>query len=59
MYNPEVNQRLVIIGLASFVNDVVIAVEDFIKACEKDGGLRARVEQRLPGILTNTPLPRP
>ncbi len=43
--------RLVMIGTASFLSDVVIAGETFLKACEKDASLRACVETRLPRVL--------
>ena len=58
LYNPGINPRLVIIGLASFINDVVIAVEGFMEACKDDADLRGRVEQRLTSVLSNFALLR-
>lgn len=43
--------RLVLIGLASFYNDVVIAVEAWMGECGRDAQLRARAEARLAGVL--------
>ena len=56
-YNPAVNERLVIIGTASFLNDVVLAVEAFMEACIADADLRQRVEARLPRVLATFPFP--
>jgi hypothetical protein len=50
-YNPAENERFVIIGTASFLNDVVAAVSAFLAECQKKADLRARVEGRLPRIL--------
>lgn len=55
-YDPTVNERLVIIGTPSFLNDVVLAVEAFLTACQTDKDLRARVEARLPKVLATYPL---
>lgn len=57
MIDPAVNSQLVIIGLASLINDVIIAVGEFMKACQTDDALRARVERRLSAVLTNFPVP--
>lgn len=54
--DTQVSERLVIIGTASFLNDVVLAVEAFLKACETDLYLRARAEGRLPKVLANFPI---
>lgn len=56
-FDPEVSPNLVIIGTASFLNDVVIAVESFTKACQEDEGLRHRVESRLHTLHQYFPLP--
>jgi len=50
-YDPAVNEHLVIIGTASFLNDVVFAVDTFIKECSDNNDLRQRVEARLPKVL--------
>ena len=52
-YDPVVDERLVIIGTASFLNDVVDAVTSFLDSCKNDVNLRARVEKRLPGVLAS------
>ena len=54
-YDPAVNERLVIIGTASFLNDVVNAVCVFLEVCKEDADLRARVEGRLPNVLAAFP----
>jgi len=51
--NPQVSERLVIIGTASFLDDVVRAVGAFLEACKTDPDLRARVEGRIPKVLAN------
>ena len=55
-FDPSKNPRLVIIGTASFLNDVVIAIESFLGACEEDADLRGRVEGRLPKVLQTFPI---
>lgn len=50
-FDPAQDERLVIIGTASFINDVVHAVSAFMEACKADVDLRARVEGRLPQVL--------
>lgn len=57
-YDPAVNERLVIIGTASFLNDVVKAIESFMEACKADANLRGRVEARLPTVLAVFPVPK-
>ena len=54
-YDPQIDPNLVIIGTASFLNDVVHAVSAFMDACKADADLRARVEGRLPQILATFP----
>ena len=55
-FNPAVDERLVLIGTASFLNDVVITVGSFIEASLTDLELRSRVENRLPKVLATFPL---
>ncbi|MEI7465110.1 MAG: hypothetical protein WCJ87_07185 [Burkholderiales bacterium] len=55
-YDPKVDERLVIIGTASFLNDVVIAVTSFLDSCKADTHLRTRVESRLPKVLATFPV---
>lgn len=56
MYNADVNARLVLIGLLSFLNDVCIAVGSFAQDCAANAELRALVEPRLGALLTHLPL---
>ena len=58
MYDPNVDKTLVLIGTASFLNDVVRAVQTFGEACRKDPALRARAEARLPQVLSTMPIKR-
>lgn len=55
-YDPAVDERLVIIGTASFLNDVVHAVSAFLEVCKTDADLRGRVEGRLPKVLATFPI---
>ncbi len=56
-YNPTVDEHLVIIGTASFLNDVVIAMQTFLAECHKNVDLRQLVEARLPRVLATLPFP--
>lgn len=55
-FDPAQSPRLVLIGTASFLNDVVIGVESFLNACKDDQALRKTVESRLPKLLQTFPL---
>lgn len=55
-YDPTVDGRLVIIGTASFLNDVIHAVSAFLESGTTDADLRGRVEGRLPKVLTTFPI---
>lgn len=55
-HEPVQDERLVIIGTASFINDVAHAVGAFVEACKGDADLRARVEGRLPQVLATFPI---
>lgn len=55
-YDPAIDERLVIIGTASFLNDLVLGLEAFLESCKADQGLRARVEGRLPKVLASFPI---
>jgi hypothetical protein len=57
-YDPVVNERLVMIGTASFLNDVIKAIESFMQTCLENAELRSRVESRLPTVLINFPAPK-
>lgn len=50
-YDPAIDERLVIIGTASFIDDVVRAVGAFVAALRDDAALRARVAARLPKVV--------
>lgn len=56
IYDPTQNQNLVIIGITSFINDVLRAVNKFIHDCKIDNDLRTRVETRFPAVLNIFPL---
>jgi hypothetical protein len=56
LVDPALDPNGVIIGLASFVNDVARAIEAFLRACEADPTLRARVAARLPTVLHTVPV---
>ena len=56
-FDADISPNLVVIGTASFINDVVIAVEEFMKACQEDQALRTRVESRLPSVNQCFPFP--
>lgn len=58
-FDPAVDEHLVIIGTASFLNDIVIAVGTFIESCKADANLRQRVEARLPKVIASFPFPAP
>jgi hypothetical protein len=57
VFNPDVSPNLVIIGVASFLNDVAIAVDSFMRGCEGDAALRDSVESRLPKVFQTLPFP--
>lgn len=48
--------RTVQLGIRSLVNDIVGATYKFLKACENDPALRARVEPRLATLLQTLPI---
>lgn len=56
-YDPSVERRLAIIGTKSFVNDVIHAVESFLKKCMEDVPLKQLVESRLEKVLQTMPYP--
>jgi len=55
-FDPDVSDRHVIIGTASFLDDVARAVRTFLEACKNDPALRARVESRLPKVFATFPI---
>ena len=56
MHDSAVNPRLVIIGTASFLNDVHSAITAFMDACASSEELRLRVEPRLARVLNTIPI---
>ncbi len=59
-YDPQVDSTLVIIGVASFVNDFVIAVTNFLQDIKKriaDENEKAILQERLNKILNIVPFP--
>jgi len=57
--NPAKAPRVVMIGAKSFLNDVVLAVEAFLRDCEANDALRARVDARLDKVLQTFPITAP
>ena len=51
LYNQNVDPQLVIIGLKSFINDVIIGVDHFLEECQRDHALKQRVESRLNSVF--------
>ena len=51
--------HLVLIGIASFVNDIVAAIEAFFAAFQDDAALKANVEPRLVKVLHTFPIQAP
>ena len=56
-YAPSKKKNLAIIGTKSFINDVIHAVDSFLKLCKKDSTLRQLVGERLPSVLQTMPFP--
>jgi len=54
-YDPGVDEHLVIIGTASFLNDVGLGVHAFLQDWKRDMDLRARAASRLPKVLATFP----
>ena len=50
-FDVAVDPGFIVIGTASFLNDVVHAISDFMNACQADPNLRSLVEARLPSML--------
>jgi hypothetical protein len=51
LYNPNVDPQLVIIGTKSFINDVIIGADQFLRECQRDQSLRQSVESRLDSVF--------
>lgn len=54
--NDSIQEDLVIIGVKSFINDFIIAVESFLKDIENNEALQEGIEKRLPKILKYVPV---
>ena len=54
-FDPSISPTVVVIGTASFLNDVTIAVTNFLQACISNPDLTARVESRLPKVYATLP----
>lgn len=54
-YNPDIDMRLVIIGINSLVHDFHNAVHGFVQAMIADVALRQRVATRIPQIVEYFP----
>lgn len=50
-YNRIVDPTLAIIGSKSFINDVIIGVDQFLEECQRDQALKQRVESRLNDVF--------
>lgn len=55
-YRPEIDPSLVVIGLRSFTNDVICAIDKFMEHCSTDADLKQRVESRLDELFNISPL---
>ncbi len=56
MYRAEVDANLVLIGTASFIDDFVRAVEEFMKAAIADEDLQKRIGSRINGVFAHIPI---
>jgi hypothetical protein len=57
-FNPSVSSDFVIIGIASFLDDVTMAVQSFLQKCLSDTELQARVVGRLETAFNILPYPK-
>lgn len=55
LYNPNVNTRLVIIGLKSFINDFVTGATNFMESALADESLMRRMHARVDSVMTVGP----
>lgn len=56
LINPEVSENLVLIGTASFINDFIISIDDFLNAAKKDKILLERIESRIDKVFAFFPI---
>jgi hypothetical protein len=57
LHDQAVDPRMVLIGTASFLNDVCSGMGNFMEACEQSLELRQRVAPRLANVLNTIPVP--
>lgn len=57
-FDPEIDPRLVLVGAKSFTNDVIIAIEKFMRACGTNRDLMELVEPRLDKVFSKVPVQR-
>ena len=57
-YAPDVSDRLVLIGVPSLINDLVIGVESFLTAAKNDANLRERLNSRIEKVMQTFPFPQ-
>ncbi len=57
-YAPDVSDRLVLIGVPSLINDLVIGVESFLTAAKNDADLRERLNSRIEKVMQIFPFPQ-
>ncbi|MDE1892380.1 MAG: hypothetical protein KGI13_07785 [Betaproteobacteria bacterium] len=55
-YNAEIDNRLIVIGVNSLVNDFGVALVKFIQAINTDVSLRQRVANRIPRLIETMPI---
>ena len=53
---PATQENFVIIGMASFINDTIIAISNCMQELRADTNLRARAESRLPMVFQVLPI---
>jgi len=55
-YAPDSEPNLVVIGVRSFTNDVINAIDAFMENCSSDSELRGRVTSRLDELFSTLPI---
>jgi hypothetical protein len=56
IYAPDIDKKLVLIGIKSFIYDFLKATHSFIEGATKNKDLARRLEDKLPKILTHIPI---
>lgn len=57
-HDPNIDPRLVLLGMKSFINDYVCAVDKFLEKAGNDLDLKQRIESRLDKVLATFPIPQ-